>query len=256
MLPPLTPWVKRLLGLLLGAYVAQIFLENWLDVPVFGLLALEHGRPGLDWGWQWISHVFVAPTTSGQLIFQLISWVFLWWILAPFEARFGFRHLWRLALVALVAESVAAIAVSTSLRLMDPPLFGAGAILLAGISAFTRTLPQHGKLSLFGAVSLTPKQLLGVLIGFSVLFFLVSKNLTSLVADLAALAAGYYFFWFSAWFDSVSRGRRRRTASGKTSRSKGRSKRFDVISGGRGGFGSSDTSSRGDGDDERPKWLN
>lgn len=248
--------MKRLLGLLLGAYVAQIFLENWLDTPVFELLALDHGRPGIAWAWQWISHIFVAPTTSGQLIFQLISWVFLWWILAPFEARFGFRHLWRLALVALVAESVAATAVSTSLRLMDPPLFGAGAILLAGISAFTRTLPQHGKLSLFGAVSLTPKQLLGVLIGFSVLFFLVSKNLTSLVSDLAALAAGYHFFWFSAGFDSLSRVLGRRASSGRTTRSNGRSKRFDVIRGGRDSVDRDDPSGRGHGDDERPKWLN
>lgn len=228
--------MKRVLIGLLGCFVAQILLENWLDVPVFAYLSLRYERPGLHWLWQVFSHVLVTPMQGNAALMQLVSLLFFWWVLAPLEARFSHRFLLRLVLLTALAESAAAMLVGLFFFRGDPPLFGLGAITLAGIAAFARTLNPSAKVALFGAFSMTPKQLLALVVGISVLFFLLSKNLVSLASDLAAIAVGYHIFWLSGLLGRAPR------PSG--ARKDGRSRNgLRVVVGGAQ-------------DDERPKWLN
>ncbi|MEM8609345.1 MAG: hypothetical protein AAGF92_19750, partial [Myxococcota bacterium] len=87
--PPLTPFVKKLLIAMFAAWIIQILLQNWAGVPIFALLALDTANIGPHTLWQLATHVFAAPTSPQYLFSMLITLVFLWWMLAPFEQRFG-----------------------------------------------------------------------------------------------------------------------------------------------------------------------
>lgn len=81
---------------------------------------------------------------------------------------------------------------------------------------------------------MTSNQLLWLLVGFSVLMFLATKNTAMLVGSLGAIAAGVGFV---RWMRGP--GARRRTT-----RKRGPFHRFKVIEGG------DDTG------DKKPRWLN
>lgn len=104
--PPLTPFVKKLLIALFGAWILQILLQNWGGVPVFGFLALDTAQPGVATLWQLGTHVLAFPTGPQAVFSMLIMLVFLWWMLAPFEQRFGQKRTIQLCAVAVLSSAM------------------------------------------------------------------------------------------------------------------------------------------------------
>ncbi len=229
--PPLTPLVKKLLIALFAAWIVQILLQNWAGVPTLALLALNTGSLGIHTLWQLGTHVFAFPTGPQAVISMLLSLVFLWWMLAPFEQRFGQKRTIQLCVVS--ALSAAFLGLLVGLVAPNPsPLFGAQAIILGTIAAFAWSYRGQGRMSFFGVVDMKPVHIIYLVLAFSLLMFLISGDAVALAADLGAVGGGMGFI---EWLRRPPKRRRRRVKRGQ------RKSSFDVVEGGRA---------------DEPRWLN
>ena len=228
--PPLTPFVKKLLIALFGAWIVQIVLQNWAGVPIFELLALDTARPGLATLWQLGSHVFAFPTGPQAVFSMLIMLVFLWWMLAPFEQRFGEKRTIQLCVVAALSSAVLALIVG--LLVPNPSaLYGAQAMLLGSIAAFAWSYRGQGRMSFFGVIDMKPVHIIYLVLALSFLMFMTSGDAVSLAADIGAIGGGMGFIeWLRRPPSSRRRAKRRKKKSD-----------FDVVQGGRA---------------DEPRWLN
>ncbi len=228
--PPLTPFVKKLLIALFATWIAQILLQNWGGVPMFQVLALDTGHPGVQTLWQLGTHVFAFPTGPQAVFSMLIMLLFLWLMLAPFEQRFGQKRTIQLCVAAVLSSSVLALLVG-ALVPQPSALYGAQAILLASISAFAWSYRGQGRMSFFGVVEMKPVHIIYLVLALSALMFITSGDAVALAADLGAIGGGIAFI---EWL--------RRPPSRKRRLSRKKPKRdFDVVKGGR---------------SDEPRWLN
>lgn len=225
--PRLTPGVKRLLISLFGAFVVELILENFVGFPVFALLSLNLTGLNVASLWQVFTYAWVQPPGPGSVLSILIGLLFLWWILAPFEERYGSKRLYQVFAVGVISGSLPPLLLSL-ISGPYPPLFGFNYALGGGIAAFAYSLRGRGRLSLFGIVEMKPMTLVYVVIGFDVLYFIASGNVAALVAGLGAIGGCISFV---RWITRPRGGRKRPS----------KRRPFQVISGG---------------EDERPKWLN
>jgi len=228
--PPLTPFVKKLLIALFGAWIAQIVLQNWAGVPIFEVLALNTARLWVHTLWQLGTYVLAFPTGPQAVFSMLITLVFLWWMLAPFEQRFGEKRTIQLCVIAALSSAILALIVG--LLVPSPSaLYGAQAILLGSIAAFAWSYRGQGRMSLFGVIDMKPVHIIYLVLALSVLMFITSGNAISLAADIGAIGGGMGFI---EWLRRPPRRHRRRKRR-KTKSS------FDVVRGGRA---------------DEPRWLN
>ncbi len=225
-LPRLSAVVKKLILGLLAAYVLQLVLQNWMGIPVVGLLAMTPAGPGL---WQLVTYVLIDG--SGNPLMFLFGLLIIWWTLSPFEIGYGAKRTLQLCLCSLLGASVPAYLMGFVLP-GSPPLFGSSPLWFGGLAA-TTWLYRDQQMSLFGVMPMSGKQFLWLLLGLSVLFFVFDKNHTQLIASLGAMAGAIAF---ARW---MKRPRRPQTVRRPSQRPSG----FKVIQG-------------GGGDDGRPKWLN
>ncbi|MGB0680186.1 MAG: rhomboid family intramembrane serine protease, partial [Polyangiales bacterium] len=196
--PRLTPFVRQLLIVLFGLYVTELIVDNWVGFPMFRWLALDPYVLGVHTLWQVWTHVLVVPPTANHVFAFLINLVFLWWIASPFEERYGGRRTAQLCVVAALSAALPAVLVGQLLPGGSAPLFGSGPLTLAAIAAFAYGFRHQGQLSLFGVVSLKPMHVIYLLLGISLLFFLASRNLVELVADVGAVGGAILFVrWMS-----------------------------------------------------------
>jgi hypothetical protein len=224
-LPRLSAVVKKLIIVLFSAYVIELLADGWLGLPIGGWLAMQPAGPAL---WQLVTYVLVD---RGNPLMFLLGLLFIWWALSPFEIGYGSKRTLQLCGVSVIAASVPAYLAGFVFP-GSPPLYGSSALWFGGIAATTWLYGQQ-PMSLFGAVTMTARQFLWLLLGMSVLMFLASKNHTQLIADLGAMAGG---IGFVRWI--------KRSRSPSIKRKPGpKARAFKVIQGG----GS---------DDDRPKWLN
>jgi hypothetical protein len=223
-LPRLSAVVKKIIFGLLAAYILQLVLENWLGVPVGALLAMQPGGLGL---WQLVTYVLVD---HGHPVMFLIGLLFVWWALSPFEIGYGPTRTLQLCATAILSASIPAYLVGF-VAPGSPLLYGSGPIWFGAIAA-TTWLHRDQQISLFGALAMTARQFLWLLLGITVLMFLASKDHTQLVADLGAMGGGIAFV---RWMRRPRRPATSRKPSGGV-------RGFKVIQGGN--------------DDDRPKWLN
>jgi len=227
--PPLTPFVKKLLIALFGAWIVQIILQNWAGVPTFALLALNTARPGLPTIWQLGTHVLAFPTGPQAVFSMLILLVFLWWMLAPFEQRFGEKRTVQLCVAATLSSALLGLLVG--LLVPNPSaLYGAQAILLSSIAAFAWSYRGQGRMSFFGVIDMKPIHIIYLVLALSVLMFMTSGDAVALAADIGAIGGGMGFI---EWL-------RRPPSRRRPTRRKKRSS-FDVVQGGR---------------SDGPGWLN
>lgn len=226
-LPRLTNFVKKLLITLFSSYVALLILEGWQGVPLSSMLALHPG--GLEI-WQLGTYLFVAGGNPLMFLFGLLV---LWWILAPFEIGFGQTRTAQLVVTCVVGAAVPAWLAGFVIP-GSPPLYGSGPLWLGALAASTY-LYKDQKMSLLGAVTMTAKQFLLLIVGLSVLMFLANKDHTHFIADLGGIASGIGFVKYL----------RRPRQPAQSTRQRSKNKGFRVIEGG----GGSD-------DNDGGKWLN
>ncbi|MBN1652461.1 MAG: rhomboid family intramembrane serine protease [Deltaproteobacteria bacterium] len=231
--PRLTSFIKKLIIILLAAYVLELILMNFAGIPLFDWLALNASNLGVATIWQIFTYVLVDhPSAVMSLLFGLL---FIWLILSPFEMLYGSKHTMQLCAVGVLSGSLSAVVIHALLSgfsLGPSGLWGSHTIAYAGMAAMAATMKGR-RLSLFGLFSMTSNQLLLLLVGLSLLMFLASKNLAMLVGSLGAIAGGV---WYVRW---ISRPR-----AYKSTRSQGKTTSFKVIQGGQ----SSNS--------KPPTWLN
>jgi hypothetical protein len=231
--PPITPVVKKLMIGLLAAYVLELVLQNWVGIPVYSLLALSPAPPSIELLWQPVTYVLVWEPRA--VLGFLIALVFLWFIMAPFESRFGSRRTLQLGGVTLLAASIPATVAGLAFP-QGAALSGFGPVLIGTIAAVAWSMRGQGQLSLFGVIPMRPVHLIYLVLGVSVLIFLASGNVLELVADLGAVGGGMGFI---EWLSKPPRSRRPKRPSTK----RRKDAPFSVIEGGGGGS-------------DRPRWLN
>lgn len=227
-LPRLGTVVRNLIAGLCAAYVAQLVLHNWLDVPIVALLAL---RPGALAPWQLVTYVLVDLSPP---VWFLVGLLFLYWALSRFESDFGPKRTLQLCAVAALAASVPVWLLGFVIP-GSPLLAGASPLWYGGMAA-SAWLYRDLQVSLFGALTMTARQMLYLMLGLSVLGFLFDKNHSQLVGALGAMAGGIAFV---RW---LQRPRKRRPAPSRPPPR--RPSGLRVIEGG------------GQSGDDRPKWLN
>ena len=234
-LPRLTPFVKKLLIGLFGAFIGSVVLENWLDVPVGRLLALQTADLGWPTLWQVITYPAYYPPQA--VVSLLLSLVFLWWMLAPFEERYGARRTLQLTLTAILSGGLAVLLMGLlGFGQPNEVLFGSNVVILAAIAAFVWPMRhQRTPISVFGVLPMRPIHLLYGIVGLSFLFFLANRHAAQFVADLGAIAGGIGFV------DWMTKPRSRGGSRGGGNKTKKR--KFDVIQG-------------GIHPDDKPRWLN
>ena len=66
-MPTITPTVKQILIALVSVFVVQLVSENWLELRLFGWLAMQ---PGELMPWQLLTYVLV---NVGQPLFFLVG---------------------------------------------------------------------------------------------------------------------------------------------------------------------------------------
>ena len=222
--------MKKLLIALFGAWIVQIIFQNWAGVPIFELLALNTATPGVATLWQLGTHVFAFPTGPQAVFSMLIMLVFLWWMLAPFEQRFGQKRTIQLCVVAALSSAVLALIVG--LLVPNPSaLYGAQAMLLGSIAAFAWSYRGQGRMSFFGVIDMKPVHIIYLVLALSALMFITSGDAVALAADIGAIGGGMAFI---EWLRRPPSRRRRP----KRSKKKGS---FDVVQGGRA---------------DEPRWIN
>ena len=229
--PPLTPFVKQLLIALFSAWIVQIILQNWAGVELFRILALDTASPGVATLWQVGTHVFAFPTGPQAVFSMLIVLLFLWWMLAPFEQRFGSKRTIQLCVVAALGSAVLALLVGAAVS-QPSRLYGAQALLLGAIAAFAWSYRGQGRMSFFGVIDMKPVHIIYLVLALSTLMFITSGDAVALAADLGAIGGGMGFI---EWLRRPPKRRR------PPRRRKKRKSSFEVVDGGR---------------TEEPRWLN
>lgn len=118
--------------------------------------------------------------------------VFLWWVAAPFEQRFGAKTTGVVSLLSVVAAGLGTSLASLVIP-MAPYQFGVNPLILALIGGFAAILPPNRPLSFFGVLSFKPKALIGFIVAISALFALLNENYAGFVGDLAAIGIGILY---------------------------------------------------------------
>jgi membrane associated rhomboid family serine protease len=231
--PPLTPVVKKLIITLFGAFVLELLLENFAGIHIVGLLALDPVHLGPASIIQLVTYVLVEDPRG--VMSMLIGLLFMWLILSPFEAAFGPRHTLELALAGTLGASLSVVLAALIAPISPYLLFGSHPIAYAGMAAMTQVM-RGGRILFFGVVPMTPRQLLLVLAGFSLLQYLASRDHLMLVGSLGAMLAGAGYVKYMARPPRPSKPKRPSS--------------LRVLRGGGGGGGGPT------GDSDRPKWLN
>jgi len=229
--PPLTPFVKKLLIALFAIFVIVAIAQNFLGLPVVAWLALDTTQLSLATLWQPFTHVLVMPPR--EVFPLLISLLFIWLILPPFEERYGATRAFQLTVAGSLCAAALGLLVGMILPDWSGPIAGPGPITLAAMSAYAVLLPPNAQISFFGVIPMQARQLLWVIVGFSVLSFLVSRNAAALGSEVGAIGAGIAFV---KWW--MQRPPRRRTFTKKP----GKGGKLRVV--------------RGDEDPPQGGWLN
>ena len=232
--PPLTPLVRACLATFLTAYVGLLIAVNWLgQAELGGLLALNTtAGPWIGNAWQVFTYVLVQDTTPNGVMGFLVSALFFWWIVVPYEQTFGTKRTVQVLIASGLGGSIPALAIGVFL---PDVLFGLAPLITGPIAAWAwamRTLRQE--INLFGVWPMKPTTLILLLLGITALDFLASRSFMNLVADLGAVGAGILFT------ERMSRPPSKRTR--KKSGGRRRGPALQVIEGGK--------------DGDPPKWLN
>lgn len=228
--PPLTKFIRSVLIVLFGVFVATALLERFVQLECFPWIALIP-RVSVAWAWQVLSYPFAMPLSGGSLPSLLFTLFFLYLIGSPFEQRNGARRTFQALVVSSICAGLAVVGVS----LLNPtmaPLYGASPMVFGLFVAFIASV-RTGQVSFMGIIPMKAWHAVAISIGFSFLSWVTSGNMTPFIADLGAIAGGYAFARYIG-----------RPASGNRPSHKPPKRRpFEVIPGGRT-------------DNDPPKWLN
>ena len=218
-----TPLTKQLLTALLGIYILQQILENWVGFPVLASLGWRPFSGGFQ-PWQ----PFTAWFLNGDVLRAFFDWLFLFFILPAVESMFSRARLRQFAMVTYGGSIafgfflllIGAVHVNGVWFGIEP--FLAGLLVLFGLSRPNATILLFFVLPIRAAWVAWGSGLL------CLLYLLSGRDLGS-----AMWAAGWLsgYLWLRG---GLVQGLRRPFLRWKQQQIKRRLNRFDVIEGGRG----------------------
>jgi membrane associated rhomboid family serine protease len=236
--PRLTPTVKKLLIVLVAAFVAVAVAQNVANVPAFDYLALN-----LDWSggtfyfinlaWQPFTYWLVYPPVPEALLNFALLLLGIYFFLAPFEESFGAKRTIQLSACGLAAAALATIAFSFIVP-SQRPIYGAAPIALASLGAFP-VIARNAEIYFMFLVRMKAWHVIAFGLGWAALSAVLARDVFIFVQYAAALGAG---IGYAKWMT------RPRTPKGKKPPKKRKSGGPDlrVVRGGE--------------DDPPPRWLN
>ena len=230
--PPLTPLVRTCLTVFLVAYVGLLIANNWLGHgELVNLLALNTAVLWYGNAWQLVTYCLVQdPSPAGVMPF-VVSSLFFWLVVAGYEQTFGRRKTMGVLLASLLGASGLAFVVGV---FVPGVLYGFGPLTLGAFAAYAWAMHILGQeANFFGVMPMKPVTMIGLVLGLSLLSFLASRNVLSLVGDVGATLAGVLFTERMAKPPGTPRRRVKRRRSGAELR---------VLPGGK--------------SDDGPRWLN
>ena len=189
--PPLTPVVKVWLATTLAAMIGLMVGHNFLGMGIVEKIALSSGLR-LETLWQVVTYPLAQSPTSEGLTGYLISAVFFWLVVAPFEIQWGRRMLVQLLIAITLGAALVAIPVGLFL---GGGVFGFGPHVLGVIAAYAWAIRHRGQLNFFGVLPMKAVHLIGLCVFLSLLRFLAQPNAMAFAADLGGVAVGVFYMW-------------------------------------------------------------
>lgn len=189
--PPLTPVVKVWLITTLAALVALMVGHNFMGQSIVEKVALTAGF-GVETAWQVFTYPLAQVPDPRGLTNYLISAVFFWLVVSPYELQWGRRML--IQLLAAITLGAAAPALAAGL-FFGGAVYGFGPHVLGVIAAYAWAIRHQGQLSFFGVLPMKAVHLIGLCVFLSLLQFLASRDVMGFVADLGGVGIGILFMW-------------------------------------------------------------
>lgn len=190
--PPLTPVVKVWLATTLAALIGLMIGHNFLGQSLAEKIALSSGL-GIETLWQVFTYPLAQEPSPQGLTGYLISAVFFWLVVSPYELQWGRRML--IQLLAAITLGAAALALPVGLMLGPGVVFGFGPHVLGVIAAYAWAIRHQGQLSFFGVLPMKAVHLIGLCVFLSLLQFLASRDVMGFAADLGGVGMGILFMW-------------------------------------------------------------
>jgi membrane associated rhomboid family serine protease len=227
--PPLTPAVRAILLLLAVSFVVQTIAEPFLGLPLFSWLGLQN-ELGIASLWQWATYPLVELPTDQRVVHRALDLLFIYFLLTPFEHRFGREQTVVLTGLAIPAGAALPLLTSVLLPSVSLPVAGAGAVVWAGLGAFA-VMTAGRPLNWVFLPAMNAWTLTAIMLVITGLQCAWMGTPTPLLSALGALGAGILYT------RRLERPKVRRAPPAKR-----RDSHLQVILGGQS-------------DDERPRWL-
>lgn len=189
--PPLTPVVKVWLATTLAAMVGLMIGHNFLGMSIVDKLALS-SHLGVETLWQVITYPLAQSPEPRGLTGYLISAVFFWLVVSPYELQWGRRMLVQLLLAITLGAAAPALAAGL---FFGGAVLGFGPHVLGVIAAYAWAIRHRGQLSFFGVLPMKAVHLIGLCVFLSLLQFLASQDVMGFAADLGGVGVGVLFMW-------------------------------------------------------------
>jgi len=218
--PPLTPVVKVWLATTLAAMIGLMIGHNFLGQhTLFTKLALSSGL-SIETLWQIFTYPLAQEPNPQGLTGYLISAVFFWLVVSPYELQWGRRMLIQLLVTITLGAALSGVAVGL---FFQGGVSGFGPHVLGVIAAYAWAIRHRGQLSFFGVLPMKAVHLIGLCVFLSLLQFLAHPDVVRFSADLGAVGMGILFMWRLE----------RRPPSRKKDKKKRSSSHLQVIDGGK-----------------------
>ena len=135
--PP--PFTKQIIFALLGLFVVELIIENWIAIPLYELMAW-HPEQLLNKPWQVLSHVLYQGTRPINFLFELLA---LYFFLPPMQRNYGKKGVYRLcSIVLLTTISFGVLATFLGAIAKREPALGIGPFVTAMVVVFGLTNPR------------------------------------------------------------------------------------------------------------------
>jgi len=178
-------------------YLTAQFAEAYQHWPIHRALGIDPSFHRFAFAWQWATHAFVERPGDMSLVAFAITAYVASNFFPLIEAGYGRRTL----LEAIAASIVTAGVLATITALLFPPMIAASGMftMVQGLFAFELWHRRFGTMHftlLPGSTtvhSFSAKEVAAILLGFVVVHFVLSRDLTSLAIDLGALLGGLLY---------------------------------------------------------------
>ena len=173
-------WLATTLAAMIGLMIGHNFLGQQ---ALFTKLALSSGL-SVETLWQVFTYPLAQRPDPQGLTSYLISAVFFWLVVSPYELQWGRRMLIQLLVAITLGAALPAVAIGL---FFQGAVFGFGPHVLGVIAAYAWAIRHRGQLSFFGVLPMKAVHLIGLCVFLSLLQFLAHPDVVRFSADLGAV---------------------------------------------------------------------